>query len=99
MLTEEDFIALWKDLKSDFPKESEDTLAPIFAVEILRRWGWPYKPTSISESYPPVNQTFLGFYPETGWMMAHWKQGFVPLPGEVPTYWLSMNILPNPESN
>lgn len=96
MIEEEDFIKLWQSVKNDLPVDIESETIPVFAIEVLRKWGWPYKPIPLQEQYPPLNQSFLGFYPETGWLLDYWKEGYIPYPEDMPTHWLSLNVLPTP---
>jgi len=96
MLTEQHLINQWLQLKSQFSESSTEELVPLFAIEILRKYGWPYKPSKIQDSLPPLNQTFLGYYPEVGWLLDFWRPDYVPLDIDTPTHWLSMNVLPNP---
>lgn len=96
MLTDKDMISLWNKIKARNPGADEQRLVPLFTVQALRDWGWPYKPVSVSKSMPPINQTFLGYYPETGWLLDYWKEGYIPYAEDMPTHWLSMNVLPIP---
>jgi hypothetical protein len=96
MVTEKDFVDHWRKLRTEFPGQTEEELASLFGVEVLSKWGWPFKPSSTEECYPPVDQSFLGYYPEVGWLLDRWEQSFTPLPEEVPPPWLSLNVLPTP---
>lgn len=97
MLNETDFNKLWHDMKTTFPDEPDEIVVPLFSLEVLRKWGWPYKPIAIKDSMPPINQSFLGYFPETGWLLDFWKEGYIPYPEDMPTHWLSMNVLPIPD--
>ena len=97
MLTEVDTLSVWVQMKKRLPGAQEEKLIPLYALEILHRWGWPYAPVPLESAMPPINQTFLGYYPETGWLLDYWKDGYVPYQEDMPTHWLSMNVLPVPD--
>lgn len=96
MIKEDSFLELWKSIKETFPAESECQTVPVFAAEVLTKWGWPYRPVPLKEQYPPLNQSFLAFYPEAGWLLDYWKEGYIPYKEDMPTHWLSLNVLPTP---
>jgi hypothetical protein len=98
MPNEEDFTKLWKNMKTLFPEEPEEKVSVYFGAEVLNNWGWPYKPISVKKSMPPINQSFLGYFPGTGWLLDFWKDGYVPYAEDMPTHWLSINVLPDPNS-
>lgn len=98
MPSNEELIGLWQEINCEFSQESESTILSAFAAEILNRWGWPYKPISTTDSMPPINQSFLGYYSDTGWLMDYWREGYVPYRESLPSHWLSLNILPNPDN-
>lgn len=97
MITDDEFIDQWRQIRSEFPKDSEENIAVFFGVEVLRKWGWPFKPSLTSDSYPPINQTFLGYYPGEGWLMDRWAENFSPMPEQIPFCWISLNVLPTPD--
>lgn len=89
-------LTQWHQLLKEYPAKTIEELIPIYAISIIHDYGWPCKLKQTSKEMPPRGQTFLAYYDDTGWSTDYWQDTFVPLPEEIPTYWLPISVLPVP---
>lgn len=91
-----DFLDLWNQLVTSNPTLPAKDHVPVFAIAVLQLWGWPCRPNDSDVKMPPRSETFLGYYPDTGWMTDFWSEDFKPMPEQIPQFWLPMSVLPIP---
>ena len=76
-----------------------ETLLPLFALEILNRWGKPLDIRYTKTSPFPRNELFLGYYADAGWNCDYWAQSREKLADdEFPIAWIGLKNLPNLDS-
>lgn len=90
------YLLLWLQVKKKFKDLSFKEQILIFATSITEWHEWKYRPVKIKEQWPPVDQTFLAYYPSVGWLFDRWPINYVPDPLDMPTHWISINVLPVP---
>lgn len=99
MFTDEKALASWKKLLKKYPEKTIEELIPLYAISIIHDYGWPCKPKSTAKEQPPRRESFIGYYEDTGWSTDYWQDTFVPLPEEIPSFWLPISVLPVPYSS
>lgn len=98
MFTDENALKQWRTLLKAHPDKTIESLIPLYAISVLHEYGWPCKVKASSKELPPRNETFLGYFDDTGWGTEYWNEDYKPLPEEIPQYWLPVSVLPVPHS-